>query len=92
MANYYFGIKISLKLAITHQSIGNSLPMLSVLKEVSIERGVANYYFVIKITLKLAILHQPIGNSPSMLLELKEVNSKRSSKLLFWNKNNIKTC
>ena len=66
--------------------------MLLELKEVSIGRGAANYYFGIKITLKLAITHQSIGNSQSMLLELKEVNSKRSCKLLFWNKNNIKTC
>ena len=27
-----------------------------------------------------------------MLLEYKEVNRKKSEKLLFWNKNNIKTC
>ena len=74
MANYYFGIKITLKLVQEHQSIGNSLPMLLELKEVSIGRGEANYYFGIKITLKLAQTHQSIGNSPAMLLELKDVS------------------
>ena len=35
-ANYYFGIKITLKLAQMHQSIGNSQAMLLDLKDVSI--------------------------------------------------------
>ena len=42
MANYYFGIKITLKLAQTCQSIGNLLAML-LNKKRSVERGVANY-------------------------------------------------
>ena len=68
--NYHFGIKVTLKLAQTHQCIRNSLTMLLNLKEISIVRGVANYYFGIKVTLKLAQTHQSIGNShPSMLLE-----------------------
>ena len=61
-------------------------------KERSVGRRVANYYFGIKITSKLDQTHQSIGNSLSMLLEYKEDSRKKSSKLLFWNKNNIKTC
>ena len=50
----------------------------------------AHYYFEIKIS-KLVLALQSIENSPARLLE-KNVSRKRSGKLLFWNKNNIKTC
>ena len=42
--------------------------------------------------MKLVLVHQLIENSPARLLAKKNVSRKRSGKLLFWNKNNLKTC
>ena len=52
MTNYYFGLKITLKLDQTHQSIGNS-QAISLNKEKSVGKRGANYYFGLKITSKL---------------------------------------
>ena len=48
-----------------------------------------NYYFGIKIKSKIAQTNQSIENSQTMLLK-KEVSRKKSDKLSFQNKNNIK--
>ena len=58
----------------------------------SVRRGVANCCCGIKITSKRVQKHQTIENPPPLFLEQKEVSKKRSGKLLFWNKNSIKTC
>ena len=68
MANCYCEIKITSKLAQTHQSIENSQSMLSEQKEVSKKRS-GKLLFGIKKTSKLAQSHQLIRNSPAMLLK-----------------------
>ena len=52
-----------------------------------------NYYFRIKITLKLAQTHQFKRKLTRYVVRIKRGQyMKKSGKLLFWNKNNIKTC
>ena len=67
VANCYCEIKITSKLAQTHQSIENSQSMLSEQKEVSKKRS-GKLLFWNKKTSKLAQSHQ-LRNSPAMLLK-----------------------
>ena len=83
MADCFFRIKITSKLAQTHQSIENSQAKWLKQKR-SVEREMADHYFGIKIIQNLAQTHQSLENSLAMLLK-KEVSRKSSSRLLFWN-------
>ena len=88
VANCYCEIKITSKLAQTHQSIENSQSMLSEQKEVSKKRS-GKLLFWNKKTSKLAQSHQ-LRNSPAMLLK-QNGSVERDSHIIIIFKIKIKT-
>ena len=90
--NYYFGIKTTLKLAQTHQPVGNSPAMLLELKEINSKRSDKLSYWnknIIKTCSNTSINRKL---TPYVVRIKRGQYMKKSGKLLFWNKNNIKTC
>ena len=91
MVNYYFRIKITLKLAQTHQSIGNSQTMLLELKEVSSKSSGKLLFFWNKNNIITCSNTSINKNLTRYVVRIKRGQyRKKSDKLLFWNKITLK--